>query len=148
MSCFEISAESDKNCWLCVNSKIERIAPLQRPLKGNRKIQPREIVRTDVYYHATKFQLNELRTVGCESKNLKVYRRTDGFLSHFIRSLGDDLKTKTTVKSVRTLDLLVSNREMPKCPSCENAKMSVVSLGLTQNPGSVPEELKCNISMT
>ena len=56
--------------------KIARGALPQCPLEENRKIRPRAIVRTDVYYYHIKFQLNRIRNVGCESKNVDVYGRT------------------------------------------------------------------------
>ena len=44
-----------------------------------------------------KFQLNRVRTSGCETKIVKVYGpayvRTDGHVRHSLRSTGDDLES-------------------------------------------------------
>ena len=47
------------------------------PPRNNSENPAPAIVRTDAYYHPSKFQLNRIRSVGCESWNVKVYGRTD-----------------------------------------------------------------------
>ena len=49
------------------------------PPGGNRKIRLKAIVRTDVLYRPTKFQLNRIKILACESKYVKVYGRTESF---------------------------------------------------------------------
>ena len=56
-----------------------------RPLGGNKKSGPERLCGLT----STKFQLNRTRTSGFGSKNVKVDRRTDGHVNHFIRSSGD-----------------------------------------------------------